>query len=1096
MHESSAGLDLFCHAVFPPRPFRTSLPPAQSRRVALTRRARPPVDRDGMRAFGAASASSSTPRGARPRARCAVSARGRWRSAWTPARRHPADEPHPPRGVGVRRGARLRASGAAGSDEAGAARDAPPSDPDPPRASSATLAPGARSERSATSPPRASSSDASNDASPDDDASSADLDRAASLFARADGAVSAAIASFLGGDETDLDARVPARRPPTLGAHVDIAGPVPELAWHASVATRENRADVVDALRSGIHLREPVIFRGAADEWPAVCDESREWTLARLVRDHGDFEGDARVRRPEGARRSGARRDQFQYVEANHPAVRSGAFDAPSKTERLTLREAARRMLENKDGERGVYVQAELSDALAEEAGLAFDESHSTSSKSGSGTGDGSRVPRGRLVPLEPWASFEEAGWTETQPARLWLSAAGSVSPLHFDHSASVLAQVRGQKRMLLYPPSALRRARLYPDWHPLRRRSRINLSDEGSSSGQSESPGWADGLFSGPDHEWHGADERDRGPGPRRGGPAGLGGRIREKDSGSDDGRSRVGWRAPPGAWEAVLGPGDVLVFPPRWAHYTESLGDAISASVTRRFATTAPNRATRNDAFERTFLSPKKKKHAGTDQPGCAGTDRGKPNASNTRDDRDHRDDRRDRVASGAARYARWASRLGPAPTPSDGRASVAQLEAAGAVRALAAPRRLDASGAVVRADAASGADARLRRETDANGRGGVEGWKAQWWDAATDAAAMAREVIDDETAEERTNEGSTRPGEERTENEGSTTPGEERTNEGSTRPGSDSSSSSNVVGAYARGSVALGTAVASVSDVDVLVLRWAPAPPASSSRSSSRAPARLLAETDARIRARLRGEWSARWGHLATKPDVRVIAVPRPPHPAGEALRKIVDAEKKQSSERDVDAGSRREEKGTETSPGETSRDVSREEDVVRTSRFAALANVLGPGATFALAAEGATIFGPDLPRLAPSAWRKPPADGRCLDGLHADVVEALSDGGERALGWALKRCVRAAFERAFADAAADDDGGGGGLGVYTRDLFHCAAIAADARPELGEDLAAALAAAAHGPRAVWGALWYASGSACAVRIRDALLLERES
>ena len=1051
-----------------------------------------------MRAFGAASASASTPRGARPRARCAVSARGRWRSAWTPARRHPADGPHhPPRGVGVRRGARPRASGAAGSDEAGAARDAPPPDPDPPRASSATLAPGARSERSATSPPRASSSDASNDASPDDDASSADLDRAASLFARADGAVSAAIASFLGGDETDLDARVPARRPPTLGAHVDIAGPVPELAWHASVAHSASRADVVDALRSGIHLREPVILRGAADEWPAVCDESREWTLARLVRDHGDFEGDARVRRPEGARRSGARRDQFQYVEANHPAVRSGAFDAPSKTERLTLREAARRMLENKDGERGVYVQAELSDALAEEAGLgAFDESRATSSKSGSGTGDGSRVPRGRLVPLEPWASFEEAGWTETQPARLWLSAAGSVSPLHFDHSASVLAQVRGQKRMLLYPPSALRRARLYPDWHPLRRRSRINLSDEGSSSDQSEeSPGWADGLFSGPDHEWHGADERDRGPGPRRGGSGGLGGTPREKDSsGSDSGRSRgVGWRAPPGAWEAVLGPGDVLVFPPRWAHYTESLGDAISASVTRRFATTPPNRAARNDAFERTFLSPKNNA-AGTDRQGNAGTDDRGNDASNTRDDRDHRDDRRDRVASGAARYARWASRLGPAPTPSDGRASVAQLEAAGAVRALAAPRRLDASGAVVRADAASGADARMRRETDANGRGGVEGWKAQWWDAATDAAAIAREVIDDET---RTNEGSTTPGEERTENEGSTTPGSDGDGGGG---GEESSSSSNVVGAYARGSVALGTAVASVSDVDVLVLRWAPAPPASSSRSSSRASARLLAETDARIRARLRGEWSARWGHLATKPDVRVLAVPRPPHPAGEALRKIVDAEKKQSSERDVDAGSRREEKETETSPGEPSRDVFREEDcVVSPSRFAALANVLGPGATFALAAEGATIFGPDLPRLAPSAWRKPPADGRCLDGLHADVVEALADGGERALGWALKRCVRAAFERAFADAAAnenDDGGGSRGLGVYTRDLFHCAAIAADARPELGEDLAAALAAAAHGPRAVWGALWYASGSACAVRIRDALLLERES
>ena len=34
------------------------------------------------------------------------------------------------------------------------------------------------------------------------------------------------------------------------------------------------------------------------------------------------------------------------------------------------------------------------------------------------------------------------------------------------------------------------------------------------------------------------------------------------------------------------MLGPGDVLVFPPRWAHYTESLGPRASASVTRRFA------------------------------------------------------------------------------------------------------------------------------------------------------------------------------------------------------------------------------------------------------------------------------------------------------------------------------------------------------------------------------------------------------------------------------------------------------------------------------------------------------------------------------
>ena len=59
-----------------------------------------------------------------------------------------------------------------------------------------------------------------------------------------------------------------------------------------------------------------------------------------------------------------------------------------------------------------------------------------------------------------------------------------------------------------------------------------------------------------------------------------------------------------------------------------------------------------------------------------------------------------------------------------------------------------------------------------------------------------------------------------------------------------------------------------------------------------------------------------------------------------------------------------------------------------------------------------------------------------------------------------------------------------------GVYTRDLYHCAGLTSDARPELGEDLAAALCAGVHGPRAVWGALWYACGAALCVRLRDAI------
>ena len=57
-------------------------------------------------------------------------------------------------------------------------------------------------------------------------------------------------------------------------------------------------------------------------------------------------------------------------------------------------------------------------------------------------------------------------------------------------------------------------------------------------------------------------------------------------------------------------------------------------------------------------------------------------------------------------------------------------------------------------------------------------------------------------------------------------------------------------------------------------------------------------------------------------------------------------------------------------------------------------------------------------------------------------------------------------------------------------YTRDLFLCARFVARRRPELGEDLACALVAAVHGPRAVWGALWYAGGSALARRLTEAV------
>ena len=111
----------------------------------------------------------------------------------------------------------------------------------------------------------------------------------AHLLSRADGAVHQAFVSLLGGD---LDARVPARRPPPLGSMVTIAGPAPELDWHRATRTDAQRRELIASLATG-RFREPCILRGAADEWPAVCDASKAWTLSRLVADHGSFAGES-----------------------------------------------------------------------------------------------------------------------------------------------------------------------------------------------------------------------------------------------------------------------------------------------------------------------------------------------------------------------------------------------------------------------------------------------------------------------------------------------------------------------------------------------------------------------------------------------------------------------------------------------------------------------------------------------------------------------------------------------------------------------------------------------------------------------------------
>jgi ribosomal protein L16 Arg81 hydroxylase len=60
---------------------------------------------------------------------------------------------------------------------------------------------------------------------------------------------------------------------------------------------------------------------------------------------------------------------------------------------------------------------------------------------------------------------------------RLWVSAPGTVSPLHYDLTDSYLCQVRGVKRLLLWPAPSLRHLQPYPPDHALARRLRVDIT-------------------------------------------------------------------------------------------------------------------------------------------------------------------------------------------------------------------------------------------------------------------------------------------------------------------------------------------------------------------------------------------------------------------------------------------------------------------------------------------------------------------------------------------------------------------------------------------------------------------------------------------
>lgn len=120
------------------------------------------------------------------------------------------------------------------------------------------------------------------------------------------------------------------------------------------------------------------------------------------------------------------------------------------------------------------------------------------------------------------------------QEERMWISTHGSVSGLHFDSSHSALLQRTGSKRMIFFPPECLEYMGIYPLGHPLHRRSRVNLTRPESI------------LFK---DFWKVCSSK---------------------------------------AIEAVLEEGDLIVFPPFWSHYTESITskpNELSISHTIRF-------------------------------------------------------------------------------------------------------------------------------------------------------------------------------------------------------------------------------------------------------------------------------------------------------------------------------------------------------------------------------------------------------------------------------------------------------------------------------------------------------------------------------
>lgn len=290
--------------------------------------------------------------------------------------------------------------------------------------------------------------------------------------------------------------------------------PLPALAIAPTAQCARVPADECEGEAQCLALvEEPVHYVGAAAD--AAAQAAAEMDAGRYRYSLGRL---GRSRRRVQVRASPS--NLFVFCRSTHPLIASGAFSPPSVTCTMSESEfAARCVRRDTAGDGGpppvaypgggerVYMQ--------------------------------SRLPAGECL-LETWLA-RRPDVVATQRERVWVSTAGSVSALHYDASHSVLLQVAGRKRMILFPPETLPTLGVYPLGHPLVRRARVDLSEA----------------------------------------------RARANELLFDDFWSLAALGAT-GAQEVVLEPGDACTFPPGWAHYTETLdcsGSHLSVSHTFRF-------------------------------------------------------------------------------------------------------------------------------------------------------------------------------------------------------------------------------------------------------------------------------------------------------------------------------------------------------------------------------------------------------------------------------------------------------------------------------------------------------------------------------